>query len=260
MFRVRMENGGVLKKLEGIASPGKAEVLLRFFKTGPGEYGEGDVFLGVTMPEIRKVTREFRELSFSEIEGLLASPYHEARMAGLLILVDRFGRADEEGRKAVYDFLIAHRTAMNNWDLVDVIVPKIVGEFLLHFHPSPSKTRELPLKRGAGEERKPEREILYRFAQSDDLWERRIAVVSTFAFIRECDFDDTLAIAERFLDDPHDLIHKATGWMLREVGKRDLAALRKFLDTHAARMPRTMLRYSIEKLSEGERKRYMSRR
>jgi len=259
-----MSAGRILKHLKVSASPKKAEVLSRFFKTGPGEYGEGDVFLGLTMPEQRKITKEFRDLAFSEIEKLLSSPYHEARMTGLLILVDRFERADEAGRKEVYDFLIAHRGAMNNWDLVDVIVPKIVGEFLLHSHPSPSKTRELPSERGAGEERigrerKPDRKILYALAQSDDLWERRIAMLATFAFIREGDFDDTLAIAEVFLDDPHDLIHKATGWMLREVGKRDTSTLRRFLDTHASRMPRTMLRYAMEKLPEAERKGYMSK-
>jgi len=280
-----MKGGDVLKTLKVIASPEKAEVLSRFFKMGPGQYGEGDVFLGVTMPEIRKVAREFRELPFSEIETLLASPYHEARMAGLLVLVDRFERAGEESRKEVYDFLIAHRGAMNNWDLVDVIVPKIVGAYLtgLQFtpsktHPSVPRTGQLPSERGAGkrevgEERAGEkgagrkiavmgwsgREILYHFAQSDDLWERRIAIVSTFAFIRADEFDDTIAIAKMLLGDRHDLIHKATGWMLREVGKRDESVLRKFLDTHAPRMPRTMLRYAIERLSEEERKGDMSK-
>ena len=274
-----MSAGRILKHLKVSASPKKAEVLSRFFKTGPGEYGEGDVFLGLTMPEQRKITKEFRELAFSEIEKLLSSPYHEARMTGLLILVDRFERADEAGRKEVYDFLIAHRGAMNNWDLVDVIVPKIVGAYLEKAHPSPSSA-SLPkrygqarrlgtvlssvgqslLKRGAGRERKSDRKILSTFAQSDDLWERRIAILATFSFIREDDFDDTLAIAEVFLDDPHDLIRKATGWMLREVGKRDLATLRRFLDAHASRMPRTMLRYAIEKLPEAERKGYMNRR
>lgn len=232
----RMSARKILTRLKGIGTPEKADVLSGFFRTGKGQYGEGDVFLGVTMPEVRKVVREFRELLFSEIEKLLSSRYHEARMMGLLILVDRFGRADEEGRKAVYDFLIAHRAAMNNWDLVDVIAPKIVGTYLA--------TRK-------------DRKILYEFATSDDLWERRIAIVSTFQFIREGEFDDTLAIANMFLDDPHDLIHKATGWMLREVGKRDEPTLRGFLDAHAARMPRTMLRYAIERLPETVRRSYL---
>ncbi len=229
----------VVSKLKSESSSEKAEVLSRFFKTGKGAYGEGDRFLGVTMPEVRRVAREFRELAFSEIEKLLSSPYHEVRMTGLLILVDRFERADETGRKEIYEYLLDHRGAMNNWDLIDAIVPKIVGAYLVT--------------------QRKKRKNLYTLAQSDDLWERRIAMLATFSFIREDDFDDTLAIAELLLDDPHDLIHKATGWMLREVGKRDLATLRGFLDAHAFRMPRTMLRYAIEKLPEAERKGYMSK-
>lgn len=240
MLRIRMESGEVLKKLEMIVSAKKAEVLSRFFKTGPGEYGEGDVFLGVTMPEIRKVAKEFRELSFSEIEKLLASPYHEARLTGLLVLTYAYGCADGEKKKRIYDFLLDHRAAMNNWDLVDTIAPKIVGGYLLSH--------------------RSERKLLRTFSKSENLWERRISIVSTFAFIRDGEFDETLAICKTLLGDRHDLIHKATGWMLREVGKRDEPTLRGFLDTHASLMPRTMLRSAIERLPEGDRKAYLETR
>lgn len=270
-----MESGNVLKTLEVIASPEKAKLLSGFFKTGRGEYGEGDRFLGIVMPEQRKIAKEFRDLPFSEIEKLLSSPYHEARMTGLLILTYAYERADAVKRKEIYDFLLAHCGAMNNWDLVDVIVPKIVGAYLAGLqptpsknHPSPSRTRELPSERGAGRRgvgemgtgrgRKPDRKILYEFAESENLWDRRIAIVSTFAFIRTGEFDDALAIAETLLHDRHDLIHKATGWMLREVGKRDESALRAFLNAHVTRMPRTMLRYAIERFSEGERRHYLA--
>jgi 3-methyladenine DNA glycosylase AlkD len=254
----------IVKRLKSLGTPDKAELLSGFFKTGKGQYGEGDRFLGVIMPEQRKIAKEFRELPFPEIEKLLSSPYHEARMTGLLILTYAYERADVNARQAIYDFLFAHRGAMNNWDLVDVIVPKIIGEHLLTCsknHSSPSRTRELPLKRGAGKRwGQNGREILHRFAQSDNLWERRVSIVSTAAFIRADEFDDTLSICETLLGDGHDLIHKATGWMLREVGKRDESALRAFLDAHVTRMPRTMLRYAIERFSEGERRRYLAMR
>ncbi len=262
----------IVNHLQSLGTPERAEVLSRFFKIGKGQYGEGDIFLGVTMPEIRKVAKEFRDLPFSEIEKLLSSPYHEARMTGLLVLTYAYERADDAQRKKIFEFLLAHRAAMNNWDLVDVIVPKIVGEHLANAHPSPSirgsrvsrthssvpKAGQLPSRRGAGKGRTPDREILYTLAQSANLWERRIAIVSTYAFIRADEFDDTIAIAEMLLGDRHDLIHKATGWMLREVGKRDESVLRAFLDAHAAVMPRTMLRYAIERLPERDRNRYLT--
>ncbi|MEI6650664.1 MAG: DNA alkylation repair protein [Candidatus Moraniibacteriota bacterium] len=230
----------IIKRLRSIGTPEKAKALSGFFKTGKGQYGEGDIFLGVMVPRQREIAKEFRDLSFVEIEKLLASPYHEARLTGLLILTYEFEKADDGKRKEIYDFLLDHRFAMNNWDLVDVIAPKIVGEYLLSH--------------------RSERKILRTFSKSDNLWERRIAIVSTFAFIREGEFEDTLAICETVLDDKHDLIHKATGWMLREVGKRDEKTLRTFLDRHASRMPRTMLRYAIERLPERERKRYLRAR
>ncbi|MEI7437019.1 MAG: DNA alkylation repair protein [bacterium] len=225
----------ILKRLRAVGTPDKARVLSGFFKTGKGQYGEGDLFLGVVVPEQRKIAREFRSLPLPEVEKLLANSYHEVRLTGLLILTYAFERADERRRKELYDFLIGHRASMNNWDLVDGIAPKIIGEYL--------------------RSRKSGRKLLRRFAKSDNLWERRIAIISTCAFIREHDFDDTLSICEMLLEDKHDLIHKASGWMLREVGKRDENKLRCFLNTHFARMPRTMLRYAIERLPEGKMKR-----
>jgi len=235
-----MSASEILERLKGVGTPGKAKLLSGFFKTGKGQYGEGDIFLGVVVPEQRKIAREFRNLPFPEIEKLLASPYHEARLTGLLILTYAFEKADEERKEDVYDFLLDHRHAMNNWDLVDVIAPKIVGKYLLS--------------------RKSERGSLRAFATSENLWERRIAIVSTFAFIRAGEFDDTLEICEILLGDGHDLIRKATGWMLREVGKRDGNTLRDFLDANAPIMPRTMLRYAIERMGDAEKGKYMGLR
>ncbi len=235
-----MTAAGVFALLESKASAEKADALSRFFKMGKGQYGEGDIFFGVVVPEQRKIAREFRELSFSEIEKLLASPYHEARLTGLLVLTYAYGCADGEKKKRIYDFLLDHRAAMNNWDLVDTIAPKIVGGYLLSH--------------------RSERKLLRTFSKSENLWERRIAIVSTFAFIRDGEFDETLAICKTLLGDRHDLIHKATGWMLREVGKRDEPTLRGFLDTHASLMPRTMLRSAIERMREAEKGKYMGLR
>jgi 3-methyladenine DNA glycosylase AlkD len=229
----------IVKQLKLLGSPEKAKILSGFFKCGKGEYGEGDRFLGVTVPEQRAIAKEYRDLSFPEIEKLLRSSYHEARLTGLLVLTYAFEKTDGGKRKSIFDFYLANLSAVNNWDLVDVTAPNIVGGYLL--------------------EKKPARKILYRFAKSKNLWERRIAIVSTFAFIRKNEFGDTLAIAELFLADLHDLIHKATGWMLREVGKRDESVLRKFLGTHAAIMPRTMLRYAIERFSPMERARFLEK-
>ena len=228
----------ILERLRSLGSPEKAALLARFFKTGPGQYGEGDRFLGVMVPEQRKIAKESRDLPLPEVAKLLASPYHEARLTGFLALTYAFERADEGRRREIHEFTLAHRAAMNNWDLVDVIAPTIIGGWL--------------------RDRPADRKLLRRFANSPDLWERRIAIVSTLAFIREGDFGDTLAISGTLLGDGHDLIHKAAGWMLREVGKRDLAALREFLESHAERMPRTMLRYAIEKLPEAERKGWLA--
>jgi 3-methyladenine DNA glycosylase AlkD len=214
-----------------------AAVLQRFFKTGPGEYGEGDVFLGVRVPAIRALVRETRgRVGRSAAYALLDSPLHEARMLGLLILVDRFHRGDEEERRSIYDAYLGATARINNWDLVDLSAEHIVGGWLL--------TRD--------------RRVLDRLARSEWLWDRRIAVLATFHFIRRGQFEDTLRLAAHLLGDSHDLMHKAVGWMLREVGKRSPDTLRGFLAAQAAVMPRTMLRYAIERLPDAERRRWMA--
>jgi 3-methyladenine DNA glycosylase AlkD len=217
------------------ASPGKAQVLQRFFKTGPGEYGEGDVFLGLTVPELRKLVRKHSELPESTITGFIQSGVHEERLFGLLVLVHQFAHGDERTRKRIYTFYMKNTRHVNNWDLVDLSAHHIVGGFLLD----------------------KDRSVLLDLAKSDNLWERRIAILSTFQYIRKGDFADTLAIAELLLQDPHDLIHKAVGWMLREIGKRDLATEERFLKPRYKTMPRTMLRYAIEKFPEVKRRKYL---
>ena len=232
-----MTAAGITEQLKSLGSPEKAEACLRFFKCGEGEYGEGDRFLGVTVPEQRAIAKANRDLPLPEVGKLLGSPYHEVRLTGILILTYAFVRADGRKRKEIFYFSLSHREAMNNWDLVDTGAPRLIGAYLA--------------------ERKSGRRLLYRLAKSENLWERRIAIVSTLAFIVKNDFVDALSIAEKLLGDKHDLIHKATGWMLREVGKRDETALKEFLDRHAAVMPRTMLRYAIERFDQEERARYL---
>ncbi|HET6574080.1 MAG TPA: DNA alkylation repair protein [Fimbriiglobus sp.] len=212
------------KKLNGLASPEVAAASARFFKTGPGQYGEGDTFIGVRVPALRKLARECRDLPLTEIEALLHSPVHEERLLALLVLVLGVGKCEDTHRKAVYDFYLSNTGHVNNWDLVDSSAPAIVGGYL------------------KDKSRKP----LVGLAKSASLWDRRIAIVATQHFIRLGEFDDTLAISRLLLADREDLIHKATGWMLREVGDRDEAALEAFLDEHGPIMPRTMLRYAIE--------------
>lgn len=223
--------------LRAHASPADAAVLQRFFKTGPGEYAAGDRFLGVRVPATRRVVRAGDGLPLAEICPLLRSEWHEERLLGLLLLARRFERGDEAVQRAVFDLYCAERAGINNWDLVDVSAPNIVGGWLL--------TRP--------------RDLLDEWAGSTCLWERRIAVLATLAFIRQGDFADTLRLCRRLLDDPHDLMHKACGWMLREVGKRDAGTLRGFLDQYAPMMPRTMLRYAIERFPEPERRAYLAR-
>ena len=209
---------------------------LRFFRTGPGEYGEGDEFLGLKVPQIRKLAREFRALPLKEVEGLLKSKWHEARLLALVILVDQFERADERMRDAIFRLYLRSTKFINNWDLVDASAPHIVGAHI------------------------KDRSLLTKLARSKSLWERRIAIVATQHFIRNHDLKDTFRLAKNLLDDKHDLIHKATGWMLREAGKRDRDALVAFLEEHATRMPRTMLRYAIEKFPPALRRRLMAKR
>lgn len=230
-----MKAKDVQTELKAVANSEIAEHSQRFFKTGRGQYGEGDRFLGIRVPEVRKRARKFNELPLSETEKLLHSKYHEVRLCALIILVNQFLKAEPEIRSRIYKLYLANTPYINNWDLVDTSAPKIVGPFL----------------------EDKNRSILYEFAESDDLWERRIAIMSTLHFIRQDDFDDTLAIAEKLLDDSHDLIHKATGWMLREVGNRDMEAEEAFLKKYAPKMPRTMLRYAIEKFPEKKRQAYL---
>lgn len=220
--------------LRKIANPEKAKILQRFFKTGKGDYGEGDLFLGVTVPESRKIAIEFKALSLEEISRLLKSKIHEERLIALLILVYNFQR-DEKKRDEIYSFYIKNKININNWDLVDLSADKIVGAHLF----------------------KKDKSILYELAVSENFWDRRIAIISTFYFIKNNKFDDTLKIAKILLNDKHDLIQKAVGWMLREIGKRDIKKLEKYLKENYKFMPRTMLRYSIEKFDEAKRKKYL---
>ena len=228
----------VRAELRAAADPKKAEFLKRFFKCGPGGYAEGDRFLGIVVPRLRALARRARALPLSDVQALLRSPWHEERFVALAVLVDRFTRAEEKERAALYRFYCRHLRWIDNWDLVDVSAPHVVGGYLLRRDRAP----------------------LYRLARSPVLWRRRVAMLATFAFIRADDHDDALRLAERLRDDPHDLMHKAVGWMLREVGKRDRARLEAFLHRHAARMPRTALRYAIEKFPPAERRRWLSRR
>jgi len=223
------------QRLGCLGCPEQATNLARFFKTGPGEYGEGDRFIGVKVPVIRKVAKEFKNLSLAEVKNLSRSEIHEERLLALVILVAQFQKSDDATRKSIYDLYLANTRHINNWDLVDVSAPKIVGGYL--------ETRS----------RKP----LYGLAKSASLWERRIGIVATGWFIWRDDFADTLRIAEKLLKDREDLIHKAVGWMLREVGKRDVAVLEEFLGKHCAVMPRTMLRYAIERFPERKRQSYL---
>jgi 3-methyladenine DNA glycosylase AlkD len=224
-------------ELKSLADPIRAKHSQGFFKTGPGEYGEGDIFLGLTMPQIRVVAKKyFKDISLSSVQELVESKYHEFRMCALVMLVYKYEKFEKE-RKEIYDFFLKNTKYINNWDLVDVTIPKTVGYYLID----------------------NDRSILYKLVRSSDLWERRIAVMATFPFIRNNDFNDCITISEILLKDKHDLIHKAVGWMLREIGKRDETVLTKFLDKHVKEMPRTMLRYSIERLEESKRKEYLKR-
>ncbi len=231
-------------RLRALANPEQAQQASRFFKTGPGQYGEGDRFLGIKMPVLRTWAQANREASQAELVPLLASEYHEERMAALLIVMLQYKRArTAEMRQIWIDFLLQHLSAMNNWDLVDVIVPGTLGDWIW---------------RNPAEER-----LLWNWIGSEILWERRIAVMATFAHIRKGRYELTLQLCEAQLKSGkplHDLMQKANGWMLREMGKRDLQVLLGFLDTWAAHLPRTMLRYAIEKLPEAQRQGYLQRR
>jgi len=220
------------KELKAKENPEKAKILQRFFKTGPGEYGEGDVFFGIVVPEIRETVKKYAALKLEDVTRLLHSKIHEERLAAIFIMVSRF----QTEKERIYSLYLKNTRYVNNWDLVDLSADKIVGTYLLN---------------------KP-KSILYTLAKSKNVWERRIAVMATFNFIKNSQFAETFKIAKILLNDEHDLIHKAVGWMLREVGKRDSKIQETFLKKHYKNMPRTMLRYAIERLPEKKRKQYLS--
>ena len=222
-------------ELRALASPELVVLQQRFFKTGPGQYGEGDVFLGIKVPPVRALAKQQRDVELDTITTLLHSKYHEERLFALFLIMQFYERATDKERSAAFDLYLGNTPHINNWDLVDVSSPHIVGRHLA------DRTRK----------------VLHRMARSSSLWERRIAIISTLYFIRDNDFDDTLSIANTLLHDEQDLMHKAVGWMLREVGKRDLEAEETFLLRHYHDMPRTMLRYAIERFPEKRRQQYL---
>ena len=223
------------KRLQKMGDKEDARFLQRFFKTGAGQYGEGDIFLGIRVPAVRKLAKEYENLPLKEILSLLKSPYHEVRLLALILFVNAFASGDETIRKKIYDLYMANIRYINNWDLVDISAPNIVGAYLL------TKSR------------KP----IYQLAKSKILWERRIATLATFYFIKNNQFEDSIKIAGILLRDKEDLIHKAVGWMLREIGKRNIDCAELFLQKHCTVMPRTMLRYAIERYTPAKRIRYM---
>jgi 3-methyladenine DNA glycosylase AlkD len=230
----------VITDLKSHRNPLKAAFFPRFFKTGKGEYGEGDVFIGVTVPQIRAVAKKHRDLPLADMKKLLNDPIHEARLCALIILVNQYERGDAQNRKRIVKFYLKNLKGVNNWDLVDSSASQILGQYLL--------------------EHQEDLGILKRFADSADLWQQRIAIVSTHAFIRAHDLTHTFMIAETLLGNKHDLIHKAVGWMLREAGKRHAPSLKAFLKKHKNVMPRTMLRYAIEKFDEVTRASFLSKK
>ena len=222
-------------ELRTYADPNRAKLLQGFFKTGVGEYGEGDIFIGVTVPDSRKIVRKYSDIALKDVLELLQSRIHEERLVALLLMVDKFSR-DDSKRSVIYKAYIKNIKKINNWDLVDSSAPKIVGKYLLD---------------------KP-RSILYKLAKSNSVWKKRVAVIATFSFIENNQLEDTIAISKILLRDRHDLIHKAVGWALREVGKINLKEEEDFLKLYCKIMPRTMLRYAIEKFPEPKRKKYLS--
>jgi 3-methyladenine DNA glycosylase AlkD len=226
----------IRNRLQHLANKKKALTLQGFFKTGPDEYGEGDVFLGITVPRLRKLVKECDGIPIAETAALLKSGIHEERLLALLMLVHAFSKGDAAAQRKIYNLYCKNTRYVNNWDLVDLSAPNIVGSYLL------DKSRKL----------------LYEFAKSRDLWKRRIAIMATFSFIKQNEFNDALIISKMLLADDHDLVHKAVGWMLREIGKRSLSVEEKFLKQHYKNMPRTMLRYAMERFPEAKRRRYLN--
>ncbi|MFA7314424.1 MAG: DNA alkylation repair protein [Candidatus Magasanikbacteria bacterium] len=232
----------IISELKNLANPTKAKLLSGFFKTGKNQYGEGDKFIGITVPEQRKIAKKYYEkISFGDLQKILENKIHEYRLTALIILCYKYEKTkDENLKKEIYNFYIKNLQFVNNWDLVDVTTPNIVGNYLFY--------------------NQNKKNIIYKLVKSKNLWERRVAILATFKFIREKQFEDSLKISEILLFDNHDLIHKAVGWMLREIGKRDTKVLIKFLNQHTTKMPRTMLRYAIEKFPEEIRKNYLNKK
>ena len=224
--------------LAQLSNPEQGKKLSRFFKTGKGQYGEGDLFLGIPVPEQRKVAKKYIDLSLNDIQKLLNSNTHEHRLTALLILIFKYKKAENSAKEQIFNFYLKNTKNINNWDLVDLSAPKIIGDYLV-------------IK---------DRFILYELAKSNSLWERRIAILSTFKFIANNDFKDALNILELLLHDKHDLIHKAAGWALREIGKRNQEVEERFLTKYCTQMPRTMLRYAVEKFDEKKRKFYLTKK
>ncbi len=230
-----MDSTLVIKDLKALADPAKADLLQRYFKTGKGQYGEGDKFIGITVPTQRKVAHKYIGMSLNEIRKLLESDIHEHRFTALEILNFKYEKTDQKEKAKIAAFYLKNRICLNNWDLVDTSAPYILGDWLVQ----------------------NDRSILYELIKSKNVWDRRIAIVSTFAFIKNNDFEDSLKLAKLSLTDKHDLMHKATGWMLRELGKKSGKALEGFLDENYKTMPRTMLRYAIERMPKEKRKHYL---
>ena len=221
------------KDLKKLSNPEKAKLLQRFFKTGKGDYGEGDIFLGIMVPEQRKIANKYKDITLIKIQNLLNSKIHEYRLISLFILISKYQKSGN--KKEIVNFYLKNTSNINNWDLIDLSAPKIIGNYLLD----------------------KDRSLLYKLAKSKSLWEKRISILATAEFIRNNQFKDTLKISEILLNDKHDLIHKGVGWMLREVGKRDQKIEEEFLKKHYKKMPRIMLRYAIEKFSDEKRKFYL---
>ncbi len=224
------------ESLRKLADPKIAEHSQRFFKTGKGQYGEGDRFLGIRVPVLREQAKRYHGVGLKDVRVLLKSVFHEERLCALLVLVQKFSKGDDKEKAAIYTLYMNNTKYINNWDLVDLSAHQIVGAYL----------------------QDKDKEPLYVLAQSKNLWERRIAIIATFHFIKKNQFTETLALSKRLLNDQEDLMHKAVGWVLREIGKRDLATEKAFLQARYKKMPRTMLRYAIERFPERERKRYLA--
>ena len=226
-------------ELTSIANDEKAKIYSRFFKTGPGEYGEDDIFIGLTVPEQRAIAKKYYDLSIKDLQKLLSSKIHEHRLTALFILMHKYEKSDEKGKEEIFNFYLKNTKHINNWDLIDLSAHKILGDYILN--------------------NQQFKKIIYKFAKSNSLWEKRIAILSTFILIKNNKFEDTLKISEVLLNDRHDLIHKAVGWMLREVGKKDQKVEEDFLKKHYKKMPRTMLRYAIERFDKKKKEFYMKK-